>query len=102
VFEIMQPDQQANVLARSTGVGARAVREGNVETWPVNFPSQHTQRMLEIQQVIALGLKQIELTGFRSRLGLQELKTLVLVKAKYDSADLEAFKAARPDVGIGL
>ncbi|MEO1993993.1 MAG: hypothetical protein ABGZ17_01820 [Planctomycetaceae bacterium] len=40
--------------------------------------------------------------GLQPLTALQELKTLVLVKAKYDSADLEAFKAARPDVGIGL
>lgn len=66
----MQPDQQANVLARSASVVAIAVGEGDVETPPVNLPSQHTLRMVEIQQLIELGLTQIELTGFRSRFGL--------------------------------
>ena len=57
-------------LPGAPDVGAIAVGEGDVETLPVNFPSQHTQRMFEIQQLIELGLKQIELTGFRSRFGL--------------------------------
>ncbi len=48
VFVIMQPDPHTNVRARSTGVRVIAIGEGNVETWLVNFLSQHTQRMLEI------------------------------------------------------
>lgn len=63
-FTMMQPDRHTNVLAGSTGVGPITVSKGKVETWPVTFPSRHTQWMVEIQQLTEQSLKQIELTGF--------------------------------------
>ena len=70
VLQIMQADQQPSRLGRRADVRGVAVGERRLEAVPVDFVCQDEQRMIVVEQLSELRLKQIELTRFRSRFGL--------------------------------
>lgn len=59
----MQSDQHARGFAGCSEVGAAAVRKARIEAFPVNLLCKNTQRMVEIQKLLQLSLKQIQLAG---------------------------------------
>ena len=66
----MQSHQQANRLGRRSEVFAVALRQSGVKTLPVNPICQQVQRMIVVEQLLELRLKQIQLAGFRPWFGL--------------------------------
>ena len=66
----MQSDEQPNVFARRSHFRTVAMSKGDIEPLPVNFSSQNTEPMIEIEQLIEMRLKKIELTGLGTRFRL--------------------------------
>jgi hypothetical protein len=66
----MQTDQQTRRFCGCSEVRAVAVSEDSFEPFPVDLLCKNAQRMIEIQKLFQLSLKQIQLAGFGCRSGL--------------------------------
>ena len=66
----MQPDQQTRGFAGCSEVRAVAVSKHRFEAFPVNLPGKNAQRMVEIQELFQLSLKQVKLAGLSGRSSL--------------------------------
>ena len=67
VLQVMQPDQQTRGFAGCSEVRAVAVSKDSFEAFAVNLLCRYAQRMVEIQELFKLSLKQIKLAGFAGR-----------------------------------
>ena len=70
MLEVVQANQQTSRFSGCSEVGAVAVSEDSFESFPVDLRCKNAQRVVEIQELLKLSLKQIQLAGFgcRSRL----------------------------------